>query len=440
MEERRHQVLETLKRRFAAAFGDPAFGVAFDEPARDGLAHDGLAHGKPAQGSFVFASAPGRLELAGNHTDHQGGRVISAALDARAYALAALNGGDEVRLSMEGFGQACIDLSDADWMQPLEAERGTPAAIARGMLAAFAQRGGAGSSAVAGFDVVTSSDIPVGYGVSSSAAFEMLMGACVEGLFGCGEAASFGQDARVRLALDGMEVERAYFGKMSGAQDQITSAVGGVVAMDFAAKVPQVRRLAFDAGACAYVPCLIDTRCDHSLCNDEYDAVPGDMFEVARLFNCERLADVGFEAFMGGISEVRLQLGDAKALRAMHFFAETQRVCWQGECLERADFEGFLAYTRLSGASSAQYLANVSPRGDGSGHQQPAMVTLALCAQLLGERGAWRIHGGGFGGSVLAFVPREELPAFTQGMNAVLGYDACWPVSFGAPGVCWEAL
>ncbi|MBQ9955865.1 MAG: galactokinase [Eggerthellaceae bacterium] len=396
-----------LKERFSGAFGEPA-------------------------GPFVLASAPGRLELAGNHTDHQGGRVVSTAIGHRAWALCAENGRNEIRLCMEGFGDACISLSDEAWTRPVPEERGCSVAIARGMAALFARRGGN----VRGFDVVTTSSIPVGFGVSSSAAFEMLMGACVEGLFGC----SAGEVDRVALALEGMEAERSYFGKMSGAQDQITSAVGGVVSMDFAPAVPDVRQIAFDVDACDYVPCLIDSRCDHSLYNDEYDAVPGDMFAVARLFGCERLGEVGFEDLLARLDEVRAEVGDAVALRALHFFAETRRVGWQCDCLEKGDFEGFLAQARLSGASSAQYLANVSPRADGTGWYQPAMVILALCAQLLGKRGAWRIHGGGFGGSVLAFVPRDEADSFEQAMNACLGYEACRFVSLGARGVEWERL
>ena len=192
----REAKLAQLRERFASAYGEP-------------------------MGAFVLASAPGRLELAGNHTDHQGGCVISAALGQRAWALAAENGLDEIRLTMGGFGEASISLSDSGWMEPVAAERGFSVSMARGMAAAFARRGGV----VRGFDAVVASDIPSGFGVSSSAAFEMLMGACVEGLFG--RPARTDDFDAVELALCGMEVERAYFGKMSGAQDRITSAVGG---------------------------------------------------------------------------------------------------------------------------------------------------------------------------------------------------------------------
>lgn len=389
------------------------------------------AFGEPT-GEFVLASAPGRLELAGNHTDHQGGLVISGSIRQRAWALCAENDRSEIRLIMDGFGEASFSLLDEDWLDPRREERGRSVSMARGMAATFVRKGGV----VRGFDVVTVSDIPSGFGVSSSAAFEMLMGACVEGLFG----RSCDKVDLIDLALTGMAVERDYFGKMSGAQDQITSAVGGVVAMDFKQSVPAVHPVAFEVDGCAYVPCLIDSCCDHSLYNDEYDAVPLDMFEVASLFGRERLGELTLGDLLCRLGDIRGELGDAKAMRALHFFAETRRVAWQKECLERGDFEAFLSHVRLSGASSAQYLANVSPRSDGSGCRQPAMVILALCAQLLGGRGAWRIHGGGFGGSVLAFVPRDEADAFERSMNACLGYDACNFVSLSSRGVMWERL
>lgn len=387
--------------------------------------------GEP-QGPAVLASAPGRLELAGNHTDHQGGCVISAAIEDRAWALAAPNGRDEIRLYMEGFGLACVDLSDPAWMDPVVAERGQSVSMARGMAASFARKGGL----LSGFDAVTVSDIPVGFGVSSSAAFEMLMGACVEGLFGC----SPEEADRVALALTGMEVERAYFGKPSGAQDQLTSALGGIVAMDFSTEIPLAEPVAFNLEECAYVPCLIDSLCDHSLYNDEFASIPLDMCEVAEWFGVQLLEEIDRTEFFARMPELRSALGDGKALRALHYFDETRRVKAQRACLESGDFEGFLAHARMSGASSAQYLQNVSPKADGTGGYQPAMLILALCAHHLADAGAWRIHGGGFGGSVLAFVPRERIGGFVAALNASLGYEACTLVGVGRQGVHWERI
>lgn len=399
--------LDLLKQSFAEHFGEPA-------------------------GAFVYASAPGRLELAGNHTDHQGGCVISAAIENRAYALAAPNGRSEIRLYMDGFGFASIDLSDAQWADPRESERGKSVSVARGMAARLCPE----DDSIKGFDVVTTSDIPVGFGVSSSAAFEMLMGACVEALLGAHEE----ELDRVAFALTGMDVERGYFGKPSGAQDQLTSAVGGIVAMDFSNEVPTAEPIAFDLGECAYLPCLIDSRCDHSLYNDEFATIPLDMYEVAQWFGVKVLEDVDRAEFFARLPELRTALGDGKALRALHYFDETRRVKAQRTCLEQGDFEGFLAHARLSGASSAQYLQNVSPKADGTGAYQPAMVILSLCAHLLADAGAWRIHGGGFGGSVLAFVPRGQEDDFVRTVNASLGYEACTLVGISDRGVHWERL
>ena len=387
--------------------------------------------GEPA-GAFVYASAPGRLELAGNHTDHQGGCVISAAIEDRAYALAAPNGRSEIRLYMDGFGFASIDLSDEQWFDPRESERGKSVSMARGMAAKLCPA----DDVLEGFDVVTASDIPVGFGVSSSAAFEMLMGACVQGLLG----REMDDLDRVAFALTGMDVERGYFGKPSGAQDQLTSAVGGIVAMDFSGEVPTADPIAFDLGECAYLPCLIDSRCDHSRYNDEFATVPLDMYEVAQWFGVEVLEGVDRAEFFARLPELREALGDGKALRAMHYLDETRRVKAQRACLERGDFEGFLAHARMSGASSAQYLQNVSPKADGTGSCQPAMVILALCAHLLADGGAWRIHGGGFGGSVLAFVPRGMEDDFVRAVNMSLGYEACTLVGISDRGVHWERL
>lgn len=397
------EALECLKGRFADRFGVMA----------------GRA--------LAFASAPGRVELAGNHTDHQGGRTISTAIDRRMFALAAPNGEDVIHVSMEGFGEAAIDVED---LEPRAEERGSSAALVRGMAAAYARAGGA----LRGFDAVTCSDIPAGCGVSSSAAFEMLTGLLIRAL--CDPEGLDPRRSLVRLALDGSWAEDVHFGKPTGAQDQLASAFGGIVALDFAGAEPRVSPVAFDVRASGHALFLVDSRCDHSRYTDEFVAVPADMFAVAKRFGRERLEDVPCEAFLEDLAGVRAELGDRAALRALHYFEETRCVAAQRRALEKGDFPAFLALVRQSGMSSAQFLQNVSPRADASGAEQPAMVALALCAHLLGERGAYRIHGGGFGGSVLAFVPDAEAEAFRARMDALLGFEACLPVAIGAPGAC----
>ncbi len=397
------EAFECLKGRFADRFGNMA----------------GRA--------LAFASAPGRVELAGNHTDHQGGRTISTAIDRRMFALAAPNGEDVIRVSMEGFGEAAIDVGD---LEPRAEERGSSAALVRGMAAAYVRAGGE----LRGFDAVTCSDIPAGCGVSSSAAFEMLTGLLIRAL--CDPEGLDPRRSLVRLALDGSWAEDVHFGKPTGAQDQLASAFGGIVALDFAGAEPRVSPVAFDVRASGHALFLVDSRCDHSRYTDEFVAVPADMFAVAKRFGRERLEDVPCEAFLEDLAGVRAELGDRAALRALHYFEETRRVAAQRRALEKGDFPMFLALARQSGMSSAQFLQNVSPRADASGAEQPAMVVLALCAHLLGEKGAYRIHGGGFGGSVLAFVPDAEAEAFRAQMDALLGFEACLPVAIGAPGAC----
>lgn len=409
--------------------------------------------GAPREGtSFVEASAPGRVEVAGNHVDHQGGRVISAAIGERTWGLAAENGLGRIRAVMEGFGTDEVDLSDPSWAAPHPVEALSSAAMVRGMAALFEARGGA----VRGFDIVTCSDVPPGCGLSSSAAFEVMLGAALEGLFGpgpfavsavdagapAGDSAASGDVAldAAAVALAAVECEQRYFGKPCGAQDQLACACGGVVTIDFAPKVPVVEPMTLDAAAEGYRIVLIDSRQDHSLHQDESAAIPADMRMVANLLGVPRLGDAPVDTLLAQLQRVRTELGDRRAMRALHYYDEVARVNAQRAALAAGDFGLFLREVRLSGASSAQFLQNVSLREPGSEARQPAMVIQSLAAHLLGERGAWRIHGGGFGGSVLAFVPCAEADGFMGAMDGLLGYNACREVTLGASGVRAERL
>lgn len=378
---------------------------------------------------LVFASAPGRVELAGNHTDHQGGRTISAAIDRRAYALATPNDTNELCVSMDGFGEATISLSD---LKARSDERGTSASLIRGMAAAYASSGGM----LRGCNMVTCSNIPPGCGLSSSAAFEMLAGVTLRAI----DNPAAAHPDPVALALEGMHVEDAYFGKPTGAQDQLASAFGGVSAFDFAGEVPHVTPLAFAMDTTEYTLLLVDSHSDHSRYTDEFVAIPTDMYDIAHYLGHEKLEHIPYDEFLTRLADVRLQMGDRATLRALHYFEETRRVLAQQHALQTGDFEEFLTHVRLSGASSAQFLQSVSPHSDATGAEQPAMVILALCAHLLHDRGAYRIHGGGFGGSILAFVPRNEADSFSASMDSLLGYDACLRVSTSDRGACAERI
>lgn len=453
--------LAHLRERFAEAFpvvaADDGVGGNAGGDTDDGADGDTDATAPfapvAAHGTFALASAPGRLEVAGNHVDHQGGRVISSAIGERVWGLAAENGKHLVRVSMEGFGTDVIDLNDADWRAPHGVETQSSGALLRGMLAAYDEAGGP----LRGFDLATCSEVPAGCGLSSSAAFEVMVGAVLEALFGPGPFAGTpepapAQDAveeeggrfvpldPVALALAGVTAEQRYFGKPCGAQDQLASACGGTVLLDFGPKVPTVTPLAFDATGVGYAVVLVDSRQDHSVHTEEFASVPADMRMVANHLGAARLGDAGVEALFANLQDIRAALGDGRVMRALHYFDEVARVDRQREALEEGDFPLFLKCVRLSGASSAQFLQNVSPHGDGSGERQPAMLIQGLCAHLLSEEGAWRIHGGGFGGSVLALVPVGEVSGFVEAMDGLLGYRACREVVVGGPGVLARRL
>ena len=395
---------------------------------------------------LVFAQAPGRLELAGNHTDHQGGYVISAALDRHIRGLAAPNGTAMIRVRMAGFGTCDIDLAEADAFEPREEEKNTSAALVRGMAAAWAAAGGT----VEGFDLVTTSDLPAGAGVSSSAAFEMLRGAVLRALDPTktqvnGEI-ELTDEERTAMALQGQDAERRFFGKTCGAQDQLTSAYGGTIFMDFSPRPPappQVQRVAFDADALPYALVLVDSRVDHSRYNADYDAVPADMFRAARKFGCERLGDMTYKEFdrkafgLEIVAEPEDWVKISPAIdRAYHFYLECRRVRKQLDALREGRFRQFANLAAESGRSNRELLRNVTPvsaPADDPDAGRPEHI-MDLCGTLLGRPVACRMHGGGFGGSILAFVPRAQLARFAKRMDAALGYAACVPVAISAEG------
>ena len=499
-------------------------------PQMEGLFHQNFGTlGENA----VLASAPGRVELAGNHTDHQGGHTISAGLNRRVYGLACPNGSRMARVWMDGFGRTEVNLDD---LVPVPAELNSSTSLIRGMAAAYAQHGGT----PAGFDAVVVSEIPIGCGVSSSAAFEVLMGALIRETATAGwpappEAASVsaamatgrpaptesnsapastltswpepteaafsptawsdeaaiasnasfdfrraeilslpnppttGSQAAptpgqlVQLALDGQFAEAHYFGKPTGAQDQLASAFGGIVALDFLENPPQVTPISADFAASGYALMLIDSRCDHSQYTAQFNSIPSDMLQVAALFGKRRLADVGANLLLSRFPEVREAVGDLAAMRALHYFNENARVQQQATALREGNFAAFVQMAGESGASSAMFLQNVSPQPAGNllretdalpssspaqagpavlpseaaqaTPPQPAMVIQAVCAALLQREGSWRIHGGGFGGSVLAFVPNHCAGEFAAALDRTLGYPACHPIAVSPQGL-----
>ena len=359
--------------------------------------------------THVF-SAPGRTELSGNHTDHQHGCVLAAAVELDTRAAIALNGSDTIRVLSEGYPLCEVDLRDLTIRQT---EKNTTAALIRGVAAGFAQRG----CAVKGFDAYVTSTVLPGSGLSSSAAFEVMLGTAINHLF------SGGADA-VEIAKIAQFAENVYFGKPCGLMDQMASSVGGCVAIDFAdPAAPVITPVDFDFSACGHALCIIDSGASHADLTDEYAAIPAELGAVCAVFGKTALRDVPETDFYAALPRVRAVAGDRAVLRAIHIYDENRRVAAQVAALQRGDFNEFLRYVNLSGFSSQNLLQNVIPTG-ATAHQEVAL-TLALARHLLNGRGACRVHGGGFAGTVQAFVPDDMLPVFRTGIEAVLGKGSC---------------
>ena len=377
-------------------------------------------------GYTVRAFAPGRVELAGNHTDHQGGRVISAAVVQGTEVLARPNGEGVVRVRSAGYTPFEIDIAQAGDLQPRADEAGTSAGLVRGMVAGLSAAG----MTLQGFDAQVSSTLPPGGGLSSSASFEMAIGRTVEALSGARPLPP------LEMAAIGARAEREFFGKPCGLQDQSASACGGISLLDFVQpEHPTAEPIAFDFTAHGYIVALVDTRCDHSLFTSEFAQVVGDMHAAARFLGAERLGQISEEAYLQAMRDVARALGDGVALRGFHYHNEMRLVEARAEALRAGDIDAYLRATRRSAVSSAQYLQNVSVPGSS---RQPAMLALALADRLLDGRGACRIHGGGFGGTIQAYVPSDSFDAFAEGIEAVLGVGACNAVTVEPRGAWAE--
>lgn len=365
-------------------------------------------------------SAPGRTEISGNHTDHQHGCVLAAAVSLETVADVTLNGTDLIRVASQGYAPVEVNVKD---LAVREAEKNTTAALIRGVAAAFAQRG----AKLQGFDASVRSTVLPGSGLSSSAAFEVLMGTIFNELF-------FEKRlSAVEVAQIGQYAENVYFGKPSGLMDQTASSVGGMVFIDFNdPAAPVVERLDFDFSAAGHALCIIDSGADHANLTHEYAAIPVEMQAVARHFGREVLRDVPEADFFAALPKLRGAVPDRAILRALHFFQENRRVQRQAQALRDGDFDAFLRLTQESGSSSWVYLQNVTPAGE-TQHQAMA-VALALCDTLLQGRGAYRVHGGGFAGTVQAFVPNDRLEQFRAGIDAVLGVGSCHVLSIRPEG------
>ncbi len=367
-----------------------------------------------------YFSAPGRTEIGGNHTDHQRGRVLAAAVNLDTRAAVRVNGTDTVRILSKGYPLCTVSLNT---LVPQENEINTTPALVRGVCARFAELG----CKVEGFDAYCESTVLPGSGLSSSAAFEVLIGTIVNHLF------FGGRVSQPEIAQIGQYAENVFFGKPCGLMDQTASAVGNLVTIDFFDKDhPVIEPVDFDFSACGHALCIIDSQASHADLTDEYAAIPGELKQICAYFGKEVLTQISEADFFAAIPALRKICPDRAVLRAIHFYQENARVPQQVEALRRGDFAAFLELVKQSGYSSYMYLQNVIPAGYVE-HQDVA-VSLALCEHYLRGKGAYRVHGGGFAGTVQAFVPFELLDSFRAGIDAVLGKGACHVLSIRPQG------
>ena len=381
----------------------------------------GQTFGLRTEGAVLF-SGPGRSELGGNHTDHQHGHVLCGSVNLDMLACAAPNGRNEVRLLSEGYGRLTLDLSE---LSPKSEEKNTTAALIRGVAAGLRERG----CEVKGFDACVSSNVLSGSGLSSSAAFEILIGTILNHF-----CAADTLD-HVEVARIGQRAENEYFGKPCGLMDQIGCAVGGAVAVDFAdPNAPVIRKTEYDFSKSGHALCIVDTGSDHADLTDDYALIPQEMGAIAACFGKQALREVPEESVRAEIPALRCRCGDRAVLRALHFYDDDRRAVQEAEALAEGDFSRFLKLINASGLSSELLLQNVwSPRNPQS---QAVPLALALGRNLLDGTGAIRVHGGGFAGTIQAFVPAEKLRMFKEGMEAVLGEGKCHVLHIRPMGGC----
>ena len=368
----------------------------------------------------AYFSAPGRTEVGGNHTDHQRGHVLAGAVNLDTVTAVRKNGTSFIRILSKGYPLCQVNLTE---LTPVAEEVNTTPALIRGVAARFAQLG----CKVEGFDAYCESTVLPGSGLSSSAAYEVLIGTIINCLF---------FDKKVsqpEIAQIGQYAENVFFGKPCGLMDQTASAVGGLVTIDFGDKDhPDIRPVNFDFSTAGHALCVIDSRADHADLTDEYAAITLELKAICKHFGKEVITEIPEVEFYAAIPALRQECGDRAVMRAIHEYNEDRRVPQQVECLERGDFQGFLKLVRESGFSSWMYLQNVIPAG--YVQQQAMAVALGLCEHYLQGRGAYRVHGGGFAGTVQAFVPFDLLDSFRAGIDAALGEGACHVLSIRPQG------
>ena len=361
--------------------------------------------------SLRYFSAPGRTEVGGNHTDHNHGKVLAASVNLDVIAVVEPTDDNIITVKSEGFPQDTVDISD---LSVHENEKNTSASLIRGVAAGFKNNG----FNIGGFKAYTTSNVMKGSGLSSSAAFEVLIGNILSGIYNAGGISA------VKIAQIAQYAENEYFGKPSGLMDQMASSVGNLVHIDFADPAdPIVEKIDFDMAKSGYSLCITDTKGSHVDLTADYAAVPAEMCAVAEMLGKPVLNELSEQDIIDHMTDIRTKLGDRYLLRALHYFEEVKRVEIQAASLKKGDMPAFLAAVKASGDSSFKYLQNVYTNKDIQA--QNVSVALAVSDITLGSHGVSRVHGGGFAGTIQAFVENDTVETYRQAMDHVFGEGSC---------------
>ena len=356
-------------------------------------------------------SAPGRSEVGGNHTDHQHGEVLAASINLDAIAIVKPLDEAVVKIISKGYDMITVNLDNIGLM---ENEKETTLSLIKGVLYKMTEMG----YKIGGFQAYITSDVLIGAVLSSSAAYETLIGTIISGLYNDMKVSA------IEIAMIGQYAENVYFGKPCGLMDQMACSVGNLVHINFAdTKKPVVEKVSFDMNKYGYSLCITDTKGSHADLTADYAAVPEEMKKVASFFGKEVLLGLTVDDILGKISEVREQVGDRGVLRALHFIRENERVQREVAALKKENINEFLKHVAASGNSSYKYLQNVYSNSDVQ-HQNVSLA-LAISEDFLGGNGVCRVHGGGFAGTIQAFVKNEVVTEYQKRMNIVFGSDAC---------------
>jgi galactokinase len=365
-------------------------------------------------------SAPGRSEICGNHTDHNLGKAVGASINLDTLAFVSKRDDGKISIKAKGFRDINIDINK---LEKIDSEEGDSTSLVKGVCKKLSDMG----YNIGGFDAFTTNDVFKGSGLSSSAAFEIIMAFILNSLYNDEKI-----DAKT-LSIASQYAENVYFGKASGLLDQLSCAFGGMISIDFKDNTdPIVERIPFDFGATGYSMVITDTRCDHADLTDDYVAIKSEMQAVANHFGATHLREVEYDTFYAALPELKAKLPERALIRAFHYFNENKNVEQLALALKENDFDKFLSIVNRSGASSFRYLQNIY--SDKNPKSQGMSLAIALSEQILGGKGASRVHGGGFGGTMQAYVPNEMVDEYIAKMESVFGDKCCYLLKIRSVG------